>query len=94
MPESEKGKGVMSFASDLPQIEDPLIENLWTRLLPNYQKKKGVGNIDRSPTNPPTIEEIKGMEDLPPLSPNEIDFDPVNVNQVLIKRSVFIRRRS
>lgn len=88
LPESEKEKGVISFASDLPQIEDSFIEHLWTRLLPKYQKKKEGDTANGSPANPPTIEEIKGMEDLPPLSPEEIDFDPVNVDQVLIKRSV------
>ena len=88
LPESEKEKGVMSFASDLPQIEDSFIENLWTRLLPKYQKMKEGDTANGSPANPPTIEEIKGMEDLPPLSPEEIDFDPVNVDQVLIKRNV------
>ncbi len=88
LPESDKEKGVISFASDLPQIEDSFIEHLWTRLLPKYQEKKEGDTANGSPANPPTFEEIKGMEDAPPLSPEEIDFDPVNVDQVLIKRSV------
>ena len=86
LPESDKEKGVISFASDLPQIEDSLIEHLWTRLLPKYQEKKEGDTANRSPANPPTLEEIKGMEDAPPLSPGEIDSDPQNIERVLIKR--------
>jgi hypothetical protein len=87
-PESEKDKGVISFASDLPQINDSLIEQLWTQLLPNYQKKKEGDASDKSSVNSPTFEEIKGMEDAPLLSPEDMDFDPVNVDRVLIKRRV------
>ena len=88
LPESDKEKGVISFASDLPQIEDSLIEHLWTRLMPKYQEKREGATANRSPANPPTLDEIKGMADALPLSPEEIDFDPVNVDQVLIKRSI------
>ena len=88
LPESDKEKGVMSFASDLPQIEDTFIEHLWTRLLPKYHKKKERDATNRPISTLPTIEEIKGMEDALPLSPEEIDFDSINVEQVLIKRQV------
>lgn len=88
LPESEKEKGIITFDSDLPPIDDHFIEDLWNRLLPNYGDKKHRDVSDDSATSSPTIEEIKGMENLPTVSPEEIDFDSVNVDQVLIKRKV------
>jgi hypothetical protein len=87
LPESAKEKGVISFSSDLPQIEDPLMENLWSRLLPKSREMKQRDALNKPTANPTTWEEIKGMENAPPLSPEEIDFDPLNVDGVLFKRS-------
>lgn len=94
LPESDKEKGIYSFASDLPQIEDSYIEDLWTRLLPKYRRKKEGDTTSKYTSNLPTLDKIKGMEDAPPLSPEEIDFDSVNVDQVLIKRQVRRRKGS
>jgi hypothetical protein len=86
LPETTKEEGVISFSSDLPQIEDSLMERLWNRLLPKWQEMKE-GDIPNSSTaSPKILEEIKGMEDAPTLSPKEIHFDPQNVDGVLIKR--------
>jgi len=85
LPETAKEKGVISFSSDLPQIEDSLMEHLWNRLLPKSQKMKEGDIPDRS-TAKPTWEEIKEMEDAPPLSPKEIHCDPENIDGILIKR--------
>src|SRR3972149_9466951 len=91
LPETTKEKGVISFASDLPQIEDPLMERLWNRLLPKSQEMRE-GDIQNRSTAKPTLEEImeeiEGMEDAPPLSPEEINFDPQNIDGVLIKRHI------
>jgi len=86
LPESDKEKGVISFASDLPQIEDPLIEHLWARLLPKYRERKEGDTANRSPANPVTLEEIKGMGDAPLLSPEEMDSDPQSIQRFLIRR--------
>jgi len=86
LPESAKEKGVISFASDLPQIKVPLMEHLWNRLLPKSQEMKKGDIPNRSTAKPTTLEEIKGMEDAPSLSPEEIDFDPQNIDGVLIRR--------
>jgi hypothetical protein len=85
LPESVREKGVITFSSDLPQIDDSLMEYLWSRLLPKYREPKQRDALNKSTT--PTLEEIKGMENAPPLSPEEIDFDPLNVDGVLFKRS-------
>jgi hypothetical protein len=89
LPETTKEKGVLSFASDPPPIENPLIERLWNQLLPKWQETKKDDSPDR-PTAKPTVEEImeqiKAMEDAPPLSPKEIDFDPQNVDGIIVRR--------
>jgi hypothetical protein len=89
LTETTKEKGVLSFASDLPQIEDPLMERLWNRLLPKSQEMKE-GDIPNRSTAKQTLEEImeeiKELEDAPPLSPKEIAFAPQNIDGVLIRR--------
>ncbi len=87
LPESEREKGVIAFSSDLPGIEDSLMKDLWKRLLPKTDKTKK----DNSPNNTIdtksiTWQEIKRIEDAPALTPEEIDFDPLNVDQVLFRR--------
>jgi len=84
-------KGVLSFVSDPPPIEDPLIECLWNQLLPKWQETKKEDFPDRS-TAKPTVEEImeqiKAMEEALPLSPREIDFDPQNVDGIIVRRRI------
>lgn len=91
LPETTKKKGVVSFASYLPPIEDPLMKRLWNRLLPKSQEMKE-GDILNKPTAKPTweeiMEEIKELEDAPPLSPKEIHFDPQNIDGVLAQRRI------
>lgn len=89
LPEITKEKGVLSFASDLPQIEDPLMERLWNRLLPKLQEMKEGDTPNRStakPTSEEIMEEIKELEDAPPLSPKEIALGSKNMDGVLIRR--------
>ena len=89
LPETTKEKGVITFSSDLPQIEDHLMERLWNRLLPKLQEMKEGDTPNRStakPTLEEIMEEIKVMENAPPLSPEEIDFDPQNIDAVIIER--------
>lgn len=87
LPENVKEKGVISFSSDLPPIEDHLMENLWNRLLPRSRQMKQ-GDASNKPTaNKITLEEIKAMQSAPSVSPEKTDFDPLNVDAVLFKRN-------
>lgn len=85
LPESERDKGVISFARELPQIDDALLDHFRTVLIPRYAE--AYGNSDtRSQVNPPTVDDIRRMECAPPLSPEDIDFDPTGVDQFLVER--------
>jgi hypothetical protein len=85
LPETTKEKGVLSFASYPPPIEDPLIERLWDQLLPKW-REAGNEELAARPTVEEIMGQIKAMEDAPPLSPREIDFDPQDVDAIIVRR--------
>lgn len=89
LPETTKEKGVLSLPSDPPPIENPLIERLWDRLLPKWREVRK-GDIPSTSAAKPTLEEIMeqidALQNAPPLSPREIDFDPQNVDGIIVRR--------
>jgi len=91
LPETTKKKGVVSFASYLPPTEDPLMQLLWNRLLPRSKeiRERDIPNrLTAEHTWGELVEEIKELEDAPPLSPKEIDFEPQDIHGVLVRRHV------
>jgi hypothetical protein len=73
--------GIISLSNEVPKINDPLLERLQDRVLQNANKiKKKASDIS------PSIEEIRSMENAPTLLPEEIDFNPTDVDRVLLKR--------
>jgi len=93
MPDSERDKGVYSFASDPPEIGNGIVRRLWAQLLPKWNKNEETDVADR-PVVGPTIDEIERMASAPPLSPFEVDFNPDSTERFLIKRRVARRRGS
>ncbi|AQY72715.1 hypothetical protein B1772_01185 [Dehalococcoides mccartyi] len=93
MPDSERGKGVYSFAGDPPEIGSGIVRRLWGQLLPKWNKHEETDVADR-PVVGTTIEEIKRMASAPPLSPFEVDFNPDDTERFIIKRRVARRKGS
>lgn len=85
--DSIRDKGVYSFASNPPEIGGGIVARLWDQFLPKRHEKPE-RDIEEKPEGKPTLEEIKRMAYAVPLSPDEIDFDPVSTERFLIKRSV------
>ncbi|NQT56431.1 MAG: hypothetical protein HQ551_09405 [Desulfobacteraceae bacterium] len=93
LPDTERDKGVYSFASDPPEIGNGIVTRLWGQLLPKWRKKEETDVADR-PVVGPTINEIKRMASAPPLSPSAVDFNPDSTERFLIKRRVARRKGS
>lgn len=93
LPDTERDKGVYSFASDPPEIGSGIVRRLWGQLLPKWRKKEETDVADR-PVVGPTIDEIKRMASAPPLSPSAVDFNLDSTERFLIKRRVARRRGS
>lgn len=93
LPDTERDKGVYSFASDPPEIGNGIVRRLWGQLLPKWRKKEETDVADR-PVVGPTIDEIKRMASAPPLSPSAVDFKPDSTERFLIKRRVAKRKGS
>lgn len=93
LPDTERDKGVYSFASDPPEIGNSIVRRLWGQLLPKWRKKEETDVADR-PVVGPTIDEIKRMASAPPLSPSAVDFNPDSTERFLIKRRVARRKGS
>lgn len=93
LPDTERDKGVYSFASDPPEIGSGIVRRLWGQLLPKWRKKEETDVADR-PVVGTTIDEIERMASAPPLSPAAVDFNPNSTERFLIKRRVERRKGS
>jgi hypothetical protein len=93
LPDSERDKGVYSFASDPPEIGSGIVRRLWGELLPKWGKKEET-DVGDKPVVRPTIDEIHRMASAPPLSPAAVDFDHDSTERFLIKRRVQRRKGS
>jgi len=93
MPDSEREKGVYSFANDPPEIGNDIVRRLWGQLLPKWNKDEEK-DAEEKPVVGTTIDEIKRMASARPLSPFEVDFNPDETERFLIKRRVARRKGS
>ncbi len=87
LPDTEREKGVYSFASDPPEIGSGIVARLWDRFLPKWRKENEADVADRKEGSI-TVEEIHEMASAPTLSPDAVDFDPESTERFLIKRRV------
>jgi hypothetical protein len=87
LPETERNKGIYSFASDPPEIGNNIVRRLWSQLLPKWHKNGEKDTVDTTEISP-TIDEIRRMASSPTLTPEKVDFDPSKTERFLIKRMV------
>jgi len=94
LPDSTKQKGVLSFAAHPPKSGDFFVTRLWDQSFPGWREINEANRSDRSEANSKVLEEIKEMEHAPPLSRDQVDYDSVGTDHVLIKRRVRIIKGS
>lgn len=94
LPESEKEKGIMRFASSPPDTGDYLVAELWDRHLRPWR-----GNLLNSPARDPKKEKelvdyLTKFSEAPTLPPEEVDFLPDDAETLSIHRLVHKRKGS
>lgn len=94
LPEKEKERGVLSFASKPPFDGNYLTSELWDLLGPNWRKKSESVTPPSGDANDKLLEYLKGFTEAPPLPPEKM-FDPsYDLDSFSIKRSVRRKRGS
>lgn len=88
LPDSEKERGMMSFADDPPQDGDFLVAQLWDRHLPKWRQRKNTALPTKTPDQSKILEKIEEMAQAPSFQRDEDDFSPLNLDSVTIKRQI------
>ena len=93
LPQEVKEEGVYSLDNDPPPIGNQVVYNLWTRLLPKW---RDASRSRRDTIHPhgPTIDEIRELAEAPDLIMNKSDRDTGELDQMVIKRSVRLKKGS
>lgn len=96
LPESEKEKGIMEFASKPPETGDYLVSQLWDRHMHSWRRMSPhpkPKNLNKK-VEKNIVERALKFHKAPTLSPEEIDFDPDNSDVLSIQRHVRKRKGS
>jgi len=86
LPDEIKERGVVSFASDLPKINDPIIEQLRHKFF--KQQARTVDKATNKLKTTDILSKIKMIEAAPSLPLDPKNFDAENTESVVIKRHV------
>jgi len=92
LPEIIKSRGVISFASAPPKEGGFLVTSLWDRHLPRWRESREKPPLKDPLRDSKIVEEIKKLTKAPPLQPEDVDFDPRNVDSLSIQRLVRKRK--
>lgn len=92
VPEHVKVKGIMAFAHHPPDDSGSLMIQLWDRHVPGWRRNASNTRIFEPVKNINLANEIKRMGQSRPLSPQEVDFDPQDTDELLIERLASKRR--
>ena len=87
LPESEKKKGVMHFASHPPTEIESIVSQVWDRYLHGWRECAKQPLIE-SGSNPEIVKELTNLTEAPPLQPEAVDFNPEDANVMVVKRKV------
>jgi hypothetical protein len=93
LPDSTKDKGILSFAAIPPKEGEFLVAQIWDRHLPKWREKREKTTDDGLSDNSKRakLEQFKRLKSAPTLKPDEIDFEPRDIDMLAIKR--FVRNR-
>jgi hypothetical protein len=89
MPDSEKEKGILSFANYPPKEGGFLTTQIWDRHFPHWRKKGKNRTADSGSLNNSTLlEQIKKLEKAPAIKQSDDNLDLKNLDMMTIKRAV------
>lgn len=94
LPEDERDKGVMSFASSPPIKGDYIIAQIWDSFFPSWRDPKGLGQTDKKHNHDELLAHIKKIQEAPTIPVEEVDFDNSDANIMSIERRVKRRKGS
>ena len=87
LPETEKRKGVMHFASHPPTEIESIVSQAWDRHLHGWRECAQEPPIELD-SNPETVKKLRQLIDAPSLQPNAVDFASENLGYMSIRRNV------
>ena len=87
LPESEKKKGVMHFASHPPTEVDSIVSKEWDKYRHGWRELTSQQPIE-SGSNPETVKKLKQLIDAASVNPNTADFNTADANFMSIRRNV------
>ena len=94
LSDTEKDKGIMSFANTPPKDGGFFISSVWDFHNPKWRDKKEVDLTDKNIKNEKLLKHINNFKDAPTLSKDKVDFDMSNPDSVSISRMVKKRKGS
>ena len=86
LPESERKKGVMHFASYPPTEIDSIISREWDKHLHGW-RECAKQSPTKSDSNPEAVKKLRQIIDAPSLQPNAVNFASENPGFMLIRRN-------
>lgn len=94
LPDSEKEKGVMSFAGSPPQEGEFYVARLWDRFFPTWRERKNGSRAKDIAADTQLLQEMKALTEAPPLPPEQVDFDTGEPDMLSVERRVRKRKGS
>jgi hypothetical protein len=94
LPQSEKDKGIMEFASTPPQEDSFLVSQLWDRHMRPWRQREPDSHKINPVVEKVLLEKMKREIESRSLSPEEVDFDPKDADMMTIERKVRQRKGS
>ncbi len=92
LPVSEKEKGLYAFADYPPQDENFLVTRLWDRYLPRWRTNLEETVPRDNETDAKLVAYLNEFTQAEPLTKEQVDFDPSEVDTVSINRRIRRRR--
>lgn len=87
-PDEQKEKGAISFAPYPPKEGNFYISEIWDKHFPDWRKEKEIDFSGKNIKHDKLAENLRQFADAPTLSPDRMDFDASNADNLLVKRSV------
>jgi hypothetical protein len=93
LPQAEKEKGVIRFASTPPKDDNGLVSKLWDRYLRPWREPERP--VEQDPLkNEALLKELKRLVDLPAVSVDEFEPDSEDVAMMSVQHQIRTRRGS
>lgn len=88
LPDEIKDKGIMSFANNPPVDGPAYFLGIWDKHFAEWRGREETELPEAALKNEKLLSEFKKYQNAAPLRPEEIDFDPTNIDTMSIQRRV------